>query len=124
MIKLKLIYPRWPKLKHQTEFHLPPHGPVVFAAALPDDVEVEFVDENLDDIDFDETIDLVGISMMLTIQVKRGWQIGPSRRRKDGRGNLGFQKQTFEKNLQLPAGSASHRDGRSGPQGYPQKRPV
>jgi 3-oxoacyl-[acyl-carrier-protein] synthase II len=26
-MKLKLIYPRWPKLQHQTEFHLPPHGP-------------------------------------------------------------------------------------------------
>jgi radical SAM superfamily enzyme YgiQ (UPF0313 family) len=75
MIKLKLIYPRWPKLKHQTEFHLPPHGPVVFAAALPDEVQVEFVDENLEEIDFDDPVDLVGISMMLTIQIKRGWEI-------------------------------------------------
>ncbi len=75
MIKFKLIYPRWPKLKHQTEFHLPPHGPVVFAAALPDEVQVDFVDENLEEIDFDDPVDLVGISMMLTIQVKRGWEI-------------------------------------------------
>ncbi len=75
MIKFKLIYPRWPKLKHQTEFHLPPHGPVVFAAALPDEVQVDFVDENLQEVDFDDPVDLVGISMMLTIQVKRGWEI-------------------------------------------------
>jgi radical SAM superfamily enzyme YgiQ (UPF0313 family) len=74
-MKLKLIYPRWAKLARQTEFHLPPHGPVVFAAALPDYVEVDFVDENVDEIDFDDPCDLVGISMMLTVQVKRGWRI-------------------------------------------------
>ncbi len=34
-MKLLLVYPAWPKLEHQTEFNLPPHGPVVFAAALP-----------------------------------------------------------------------------------------
>ena len=75
MIRFKLIYPRWPKLQHQTEFHLPPHGPVVFAATLPEEVEVDFVDENLEEIDFDDPVDLVGISMMLTIQIKRGWEI-------------------------------------------------
>jgi len=35
-MKFRLIYPRWQKLARQTEFHLPPHGPVVFAAALQD----------------------------------------------------------------------------------------
>ncbi|MDF1592202.1 MAG: radical SAM protein [Desulfobacterales bacterium] len=74
-MKFKLIYPKWPKLSRQTEFHLPPHGPVVFAATVPDDVEIEFIDENLEQIDFDDPIDFVGISMMLTLQVKRGWQI-------------------------------------------------
>jgi radical SAM superfamily enzyme YgiQ (UPF0313 family) len=74
-MKLKLIYPHWPKLEGQTEFHLPPHGPVVFAAALPHGVEVAFVDENLQGIDFEEPVDLVAISMMLTVQVKRGWEI-------------------------------------------------
>jgi len=74
-MQLKLIYPKWSKLMRQTEFHLPPHGPVVFAAALPEDVEVDFVDENLQTIDFDDKPDVVGISMMLTIQVKRGWEI-------------------------------------------------
>jgi radical SAM superfamily enzyme YgiQ (UPF0313 family) len=74
-MRFKLIYPRWPKLKHQLEFHLPPHGPVVFAATLPEDIEVEFVDENLEEIDFSDPTDVVGISMMLTIQVTRGWEI-------------------------------------------------
>ncbi len=74
-MKFKLIYPKWPKLAGQTEFHLPPHGPVVFAAALPDGVAIDFTDENLEPIDFDAPVDLVGISMMLTTQVKRGWAI-------------------------------------------------
>ena len=81
-MKFKLIYPKWPKLARQTEFHLPPHGPVVFAASLPDDVEVEFIDENLELIDFDDPVDFVGISMMLTVQVKRGWEIADTFRRK------------------------------------------
>ena len=74
-MKFKLIYPKWSKLCRQTEFHLPPHGPVVFAAALPHSVDVDFVDENLQEINFDEQVDFVGISMMLTVQVKRGWEI-------------------------------------------------
>lgn len=74
-MKFKLIYPKWRKLDGQTEFHLPPHGPVVFAATLPDDVDVEFTDENVAAINFDDSPDIVGISMMLTSQVKRGWEI-------------------------------------------------
>jgi len=74
-IKFKLIYPKWKKLEGQTTFNLPPHGPVVIAAALPDYVDVSFTDENVEDIDFDEVCDFVGISMMLSTQVKRGWAI-------------------------------------------------
>jgi len=81
-MKFKLIYPKWAKLDRQTEFHLPPHGPVVFAAALPAYVDVDFVDENLETIDFDEEVDFVGISMMLTVQVKRGWEIADLYRKK------------------------------------------
>jgi len=81
-MKIKLIYPRWTKLEKQTIFHLPPHGPVVFAAALPDTVEVDFIDENVEPIDFDDPADLVAISMMLTIQVKRGWDIADIYRKK------------------------------------------
>ncbi|HAK60377.1 MAG TPA: radical SAM protein [Nitrospiraceae bacterium] len=74
-MKLKLIYPKWPKLSRQTEFHLPPHGPVCFAATVPDDVEISFYDENVQDINFDEKADLVAISAMLTCQIPRGWEI-------------------------------------------------
>lgn len=74
-MKLKLIYPKWNKLPGQTTFTLPPHGPVVFAATLPDWVQVSFTDENVEEIDFNEECDLVAISMMLSTQVKRGWAI-------------------------------------------------
>ncbi|MBW1635651.1 MAG: cobalamin-dependent protein [Deltaproteobacteria bacterium] len=81
-MKFKLIYPQWPKLSRQTEFHLPPHGPVVFAATLPDHIDIDFIDENLETINFDDDVDLVGISMMLTVQVKRGWEIADSYRKR------------------------------------------
>lgn len=81
-MRFKLIYPRWTKLSRQTVFHLPPHGPVVFAACLPEDVAVDFTDENLEPIDFDEPADVVGISMMLSVQAKRGWQIADAYRKK------------------------------------------
>jgi len=81
-MKLKLIYPRWRKLPGQTTFTLPPHGPVVFAATLPEEVEVSFTDENVEDLDMDEECDVVAISMMLTTQVKRGWAIADAYRAK------------------------------------------
>lgn len=81
-MKLKLIYPKWKKLPGQTTFNLPPHGPVVFAATLPDYVEVSFTDENVEELDMNEDCDMVGISMMLTTQVKRGWAIADEYRRR------------------------------------------
>ena len=81
-IKLLLIYPRWKKLPGQTTFNLPPHGPVAFAATLPDYVDITFVDENVEDLDFGTECDLVAISMMLSTQVKRGWAIADTFREK------------------------------------------
>jgi radical SAM superfamily enzyme YgiQ (UPF0313 family) len=74
-MKILLVYPRWPKLAQQTEFHLPPHGPVVFAAEIPAEHQVELIDENLEPVDFDCSPDLVCISMMLTCQTPRGFAI-------------------------------------------------
>jgi radical SAM superfamily enzyme YgiQ (UPF0313 family) len=74
-VKIKLIYPKWPKLNRQTDFHLPPHGPICFAATVPGDVELTFTDEHVEDINFDEKADLVAISCMLTCQIPRGWEI-------------------------------------------------
>ena len=74
-MRIRLIYPKWPKLTHQTEWHLPPHGPVVFAACVPPEHDLSFTDEHLEEVDFEEDVDLVCISMMLTCQTPRGWEI-------------------------------------------------
>ncbi len=64
------------------EFNLPPHGPIVFAAALADYVDVDFVDENVQSLSYYDPVDLVCISMMLTSQIKRGWEIADTHRAK------------------------------------------
>ena len=74
-MKIKIVFPSWPKLDRQTRFHLPPHGPVVFAATIPEDIEVVFEDDNVDQINFDENVDLVAISTMLTCQLPRAFEI-------------------------------------------------
>lgn len=74
-MKIQLVYPSWPKLDKQTEFHLPPHGPVVFAATLPRDIEVDFIDENVQTLSFDKDADLICISVMLTCQLPRAFEI-------------------------------------------------
>jgi radical SAM superfamily enzyme YgiQ (UPF0313 family) len=74
-MKMHLVYPRWRKLERQTEFHLPPHGPVVFAATVPDEVDLTFTDENLQEIDFSASFDFVGISVMLSCQLPRAFDI-------------------------------------------------
>ena len=74
-MNIKLVYPRWPKLPHQPEFHLPPHGPVVFAASIPDEHDISFCDEHVQTLDFGEAADLICISCMLTCQIPRAWEI-------------------------------------------------
>jgi len=81
-MKFRLIYPKWEKLEGQTQFNLPPHGPVVFAAALPDYVDVEFIDENVQSFSYDDPVEFVGISMMLTSQITRGWEISEEYRKR------------------------------------------
>ncbi len=70
-----LVYPTWPKLEHQTEFHLPPHGPVVMAAEIPEWVNVTFVDQNVEEIPYTGEWDFIGISVMLTSQLPDAFTI-------------------------------------------------
>ncbi len=74
-MKMTLIYPRWPKLQRQTEFHLPPHGPVVFAATVPEEVDITFVDENVEDYPLTDSPDILALSVMLTSQLPRAYEI-------------------------------------------------
>ncbi|OGD12005.1 MAG: radical SAM protein [Candidatus Aminicenantes bacterium RBG_13_62_12] len=70
-----MIYPQWRKLDRQTPFNLPPHGPVVFAAAVPENIEIEFVDANVSGLEFDDHPDLVCLSVMLTAQLPEALRI-------------------------------------------------
>ncbi len=74
-MKIKLIYPSWPKLKEQNEFNLPPHGPVCFASTIPDDIKIEFIDENVEKNKMDLDCDFVCLSIMLTSQLPRAIEL-------------------------------------------------
>ena len=54
---------------------MPPHGVVCFAATIPDDIEISFCDENVEELDFDVDADLIAISVLLTCQIPRAWEI-------------------------------------------------
>ena len=79
-MKMKLIYPKWRKLERQTPFDLPPHGPVVFAATLPEYVAVEFIDENVEELVIDDNPDVVGLSVMLSAQLPGAFAIAKAYR--------------------------------------------
>ncbi|MDF1614724.1 B12-binding domain-containing radical SAM protein [Desulfurivibrio dismutans] len=81
-MRIALVYPKWDKIPEQTEFHLPPHGPVCVAAAIPEQYEVRFTDENVDSLDLDWKPDVVLLSMMLTCQLPRGKEIAAEYRRR------------------------------------------
>ena len=75
MTKVTLVYPRWSKIPEQTEFHLPPHGPVCVGASIPEQYELRFIDENVDELDCTVSTDIILLSMMLTCQLPRGREI-------------------------------------------------
>jgi radical SAM superfamily enzyme YgiQ (UPF0313 family) len=74
-MKLLLIFPKWPKLAGQTPFTLPPLGIIQVAACVPPEIEVTVVDENVQPVDLDADVDLVGIGIMLTCQANRGYEL-------------------------------------------------
>lgn len=81
-MKLRLIYPYWQKLARQTEFHLPPYGPVSFAATIPDYVEVEFIDDNLENWEYETDADIIALSVMLTCQLPKAMEIAAEYRKR------------------------------------------
>jgi len=74
-MRFLFIYPKWPKLEGQTPFNLPPLGIIQAAACVPDDIEVVVQNENVEDIDFTGDYDLIGISIMLTSQAPRAYEL-------------------------------------------------
>ncbi|MEW6264798.1 MAG: radical SAM protein [Thermodesulfobacteriota bacterium] len=74
-MKFLLIAPGWTKLPEQTNFNLPPLGPIQVAAAAPDDVEVRIVNENVQPVDLEADCDLVGLSVLLSCQAPRAYEL-------------------------------------------------
>ena len=59
----------------QTNFNLPPLGPIQAAACLPEDVDVTVINENVQSVDFDGPWDLVGLSSLLSCQAPRAYEL-------------------------------------------------
>ena len=60
----------------------PPMSLLMLAAVTPRDVEVQFVDERFDNVDLDEDVDLVGITVV-TRAAPRAYQIADEFRKRD-----------------------------------------
>jgi len=90
-MKLKLIFPKAERtslLDHRTiaefienKIWLAPLSLATVAALTPKEIEVSILDENLEQIDFNENIDLVGISAF-TSSVTRAYEIADNFRNK------------------------------------------
>ena len=75
-MKIKIICPRWPEgsLWRHFSFRFPYLSLTTLAALTPKDIEVTIEDENVQEINFEEQIDLVAISIMTPL-AKRGYGI-------------------------------------------------
>jgi len=81
-MKLKLIVPVAVQQKSWARyFTLPPLNLLYVAALTPKDVEVTLVDEHVDRIDFEEEVDLVGITS-LTATAPRSYEIADEFRKR------------------------------------------
>ncbi|RMD73919.1 MAG: radical SAM protein [Lentisphaerae bacterium] len=74
-MNILIVFPAWKKLDRQHEFHLPPHGVLCFAAQIPPEHHVTFIDDNLQEVPVEDSFDLVAISTLLTCQLPRAFQI-------------------------------------------------
>jgi len=84
-MKVTLINPRWENRgissNNVSLFSFPPQGLVQLASLTPLDWQVEIVDENTADIDFDEPTDLVGLTGMTSL-APRAYEIAAKFREK------------------------------------------
>jgi len=86
-MKILLISPTWKKtvtakrLKRDRIFKFPPHSLLAVAALTPEDIEVEMMDENIEELDFNRGADLVGITTM-TASGPRAYEIADEFRKR------------------------------------------
>jgi len=86
-MKIELIAPTWTgkirakRAKREKVFKIPPLGLLNVAAVTPSGVEVSLTDENVEPIDFEKDVDLVGITTM-TSAAPRAYEIAQKFRKK------------------------------------------
>lgn len=74
-MKFHIIAPEWPKLAGQTRFNLPSLGPIQVAACVPEDVDVVITNENVQELHVDDDCDLIGLSVLLSCQAPRAYEL-------------------------------------------------
>ncbi|MBM4322490.1 MAG: radical SAM protein, partial [Deltaproteobacteria bacterium] len=89
-MRVLLVVPGWPpsNLWGQIKFKFPPLSLLTLASVTPEDAEVSIVDENIEKIDFEEGVDLVGITVM-TPQASRAYQMADQFRKRGKKVVLG-----------------------------------
>lgn len=83
-MKIKLIYPEHYKFNESSNMRFafsPPLSLPQIAALTPENVEVSIIDENIESINFEEDVDLVGISVK-TLTASRAYEIADKYRKK------------------------------------------
>ena len=79
-MKIELIAPTWTekvqtkRAKREKVFKIPPLGLLNVAAVTPRDIKVTLTDENIEPIDFEKDVDLVGITTV-TSAAPRAYEI-------------------------------------------------
>lgn len=80
-MKVLLVVPVHRKQNFKRYFQPAPLNLMVIAALTPPDIEVEIVDENIETIDYDKPVDLVGIGAG-TSEIVRAYRIGDNFRKR------------------------------------------
>jgi radical SAM superfamily enzyme YgiQ (UPF0313 family) len=105
-MRLKLVFPRWPAGSYWGSmfFKFPTLALTVLAALCGEDWEVSIWDENVEEIDFDDPADLVGISVMTPL-APRAYELARRFRERGYKVILGGFHPTF-----LPQEALQHAD--------------
>ncbi|MEK6680788.1 MAG: radical SAM protein [Nitrospirota bacterium] len=80
-MKLELIVPVKRKQNWKRNYQIAPLGMMYVAALTPLDIDVTITDENIETIDFDKPVDLVGITSM-TAEINRAYEIAGEYRKR------------------------------------------
>ncbi len=81
--KILFIFPKWPEksLWGQLSYKFPPLGLLTIAGVTPEQYDIDFVDENVQPIDYDTDAQLIALSVMTPL-APRAYEIGDAFRKR------------------------------------------